>query len=300
MSSHKFPEIHGHRGARGLFPENSLPAICAATSMGCDAVEIDVCVTRDNQLVVLHDLLLSDRFVRDSSGKWLDNPIAIRSLNAADIHQFDIGRINPCCEYALQFPDQEARDHTRIPLLDDYVDTLLESGRHVRFNIELKGAPYDPELVPQPEEYVDLVIEFLERRNIVQRTFLQSFDWRLPLAIKQSLPGLACGLISDLQPDGDPMGPLPGQPSRWQCDEDIEDFTDLPHMVKALGGDVWSSNFLDLSSELVDSAHEAGLEIYTWTVNNERDMEQAVAMGVDAITTDYPDRLVELRNSQDS
>jgi glycerophosphoryl diester phosphodiesterase len=187
-------------------------------------------------------------------------------------------------------------DKVRIPRLGEYIDAVMDAS-DVTLNIELKGAPGNPDLVPGVQEYADLVASVFEQQGIVQRTFLQSFDWRLPLAVRDRVPGLKIGLTSDLQPDGDPQGPLPGNPSPWQCESDIRDHADLPSMVKSLGADVWSSNHLDVDQSLVTSAHDQGVEVYVWTVNRETHIRQMIELGVDAITTDYPDRALDLLRS---
>jgi len=119
------PEIHGHRGARGLYPENSLPGIREAIALGCDAVEVDVCVSRDNQLMVMHDLELSPDFVRDANGHWLEPGIRVRELTAEQLEDFDIGTLRPGSPYAARFSDQAALEKVRIPRLDEYIETVM-------------------------------------------------------------------------------------------------------------------------------------------------------------------------------
>ena len=264
--------------------------------LGCHAVEVDVCVSRDNKLVVMHDLELSPDFVRDIDGGWLEPGIRVRDLTAMQLQELEIGKLRPGSLYAIRFSGQASLDQVGIPLLDEYIDIVI-GVPDVTLNIELKGAPVNPDLVPSVDEYADLVASVFEQRNIAQRTFLQSFDWRLPLAVRDRVPDLKIGLTSDLQDDGDPQGPLPGTATPWQCGKDVRDYGDIPTMVKSLGADVWSSNHLDVDQALVKSAHDQGLEVYVWTVNREQHIRRMVGLGVDAITTDYPDKALELVRS---
>jgi glycerophosphoryl diester phosphodiesterase len=291
------PAIHGHRGARGLYPENSLVAIRAGIEAGCDAIEVDLCVTADNHLVIHHDPILSPRLVRDCNNRWITDGIRIRSLNLAQLKTYDIGRIDPETEYGRLFRTQVAVDGTHIPTLDEFVDLVKRLGASVVYNLELKSTPYDPKATPPVDEYIRLVIAAMEKHEITDKVFLQSFDWRLVIAAKTAIPALKTGLITDQQPDGNPISPISGSPSPWTDFHDIAEYDNhLPAMIKALGGDVWSSNQRDLTESSIHSSHDLGLEVYAWTVNSVTDMKRMIDFGVDVITTDYPDRLYTLIN----
>ena len=120
----KPPEIHGHRGARGLYPENTLASIRAGIDCGCDAIEVDLCVSADNQLVIHHDPILSSRLVRDKTGQWIQNGLRIRDWPVEELKKFDVGRINPESDYAKLFPQQTPVDGARIPTLGEFVDLV--------------------------------------------------------------------------------------------------------------------------------------------------------------------------------
>jgi glycerophosphoryl diester phosphodiesterase len=291
------PAIHGHRGARGLYPENSLVAIEAGIEAGCDAIEVDLCVTADNHLVIHHDPILSPKLVRDNDNQWVTETIRIRDLNLAQLKTYDVGRIDPKTEYGEVFRTQAAVDGTTIPTLDEFVELVNKLGAPIVYNLELKSTPYDPKATPPVDEYIRLVIAALDKHKITERVFLQSFDWRLVIAAKTAIPALKIGFITDQQPDGNPISPISGSPSPWTDFQDVADYDNhLPAMIKALGGDVWSSNQLDLTENSIHSSHELGLEVYAWTVNSTTDMKRMIDFGVDVITTDYPDRLYTLIN----
>ncbi len=292
------PEIHGHRGARGLYPENTLAAIRAGIDLSCDAIEVDLCVSADNQLVIHHDPVLSSRLVRNKTGKWIKNRLKVRSLTLAELKEFDVGRINPKSDYAGLYPEQTPVDGARIPILEEFVDLVTSVQSNITYNLELKSTPDSPKITPQVEEYVKLVVEALNYHDIVSRTFLQSFDWRLVMHAKSLLPNLKIGMLTNQQTDGVPLSPVPGNPNLWTSEFDLNNFDNLPAMVKHAGGDVWSCNALDISREEIVTAHQLGLEVYVWTVNCQTQMHKMIEYGVDAITTDYPDRLSAILNKR--
>ncbi len=289
-----FPQIHGHRGARGLSPENTLTAIQTGIDWGCDAIEVDLCVSADDQLIIHHDPVLSPRLVRDQSGHWIKPGLKVSNIPLSALKTFDVGRINPDSVYAKLYPEQVPVEGARIPALGEFVDLVKGMQSDITYNLELKSTPDDPETTPQPEKYVELVVNALEFYGIVSRTFLQSFDWRLVIQAKSLLPELKIGMLTDQQADGNPLSPVAGSPEQWTDGLDLNNFDSLPAMVKHAGGDVWSCNFLDVSESDVVTAHQLELEVYVWTVNDRIQMQKMIQYRVDAITTDYPDRLYKI------
>ena len=184
------PQNHGHRGARGLSPENTLASIRTGVDCGCDAIEVDLCVSKDNQLVLHHDPVLSPRLVRNTNGQWINDRYKVRDLTALELKQFDVGRINPQSGYAKLFPEQIPIDGARIPVLADFVALITDMQSDITYNLELKSTPFDLGTTPPVEEYVDLVVEALHYHDIVGRSFLQSFDWRLAIQIKALFAGI--------------------------------------------------------------------------------------------------------------
>ena len=116
-------DLQGHRGARGLAPENTLTAFQIALDLGVDTLECDMAITRDGVVVIYHDLRLNPDITRGPDGKWLDKPgPEISALTFEELQQYDVGRIKPGTDYARQFPEQKAVDGTRIPRLADLFD----------------------------------------------------------------------------------------------------------------------------------------------------------------------------------
>src|SRR4051812_20206707 len=144
-------DLQGHRGARGLAPENTLPAFKRALAIGVDTLELDVGITADGVVVISHDPFLNPAITRDKDGHWLAQrgPL-IRSLTFEQLQAYDIGRIRPDTPYASSFPRQQPRDGTHMPTLASLFDVVKARGAKVRFNIETKVDPTRPDDTVDP------------------------------------------------------------------------------------------------------------------------------------------------------
>ncbi|MGI9318355.1 MAG: glycerophosphodiester phosphodiesterase family protein [bacterium] len=294
MANSNKPQIHGHRGARGRYPENTLESVQFAIGSGADGAEVDLCVSQDDIVVVHHDLALSPDIAIAPDNHRIVAPIPLRSLTYREIERFDVGSIRPGSDYAARFPEQRAVPGSTVPTLEQFITLILEHAPDdFVFNLELKGDPYHPELIPSPRHYVSLVLDIVDRFPIAHRTFIQSFDWRLIKLVQRRSPGLLTGLLTDLQSPGHPHVPKVGHTDPWTDGWSLEDVDgSMPRMVASAGSPVWSSHHLDLSAELVQEAHDLGLKVYTYTVNQVEEMEKLLTWGVDVITTDFPDKMI--------
>ena len=128
LPAHAF-DVQGHRGARGLLPENTLPAFRKALELGVDTIECDMAVTKDGVVVVYHDQRLNPDITRGPDGKWLEKSTpTLHELTFAELQKYDVGRIRPGTKYAADFPDQVPADGTRIPRLAELFDLLKAAG----------------------------------------------------------------------------------------------------------------------------------------------------------------------------
>ncbi|MEA3291220.1 MAG: glycerophosphodiester phosphodiesterase family protein [Pseudomonadota bacterium] len=290
-------QIHGHRGARGLWPENTLAGFAAAIESGVDAIEMDVCFCANEVLVLSHDLALSPCLSRDRAGAWLQPPTpVIHDLTLRQLRGINVGAIDPACRYAERWPEQRTLPHASIPTLAEVVKLAGELGaRDLVFNIEPKSDPYHPEQTPAAEDYARLLLAEIGEHGIGERLFLQSFDWNLLAALRELQPDLEPGYLTSRQPDFNTLDATANGPSLWTAGHDIKHCKDsIPRMVKAAGGKIWSSNHLDLTPARIAEAHDLGLVLYTWTVNEESTMRWMLTEPVAAITTDYPPRLRQI------
>ncbi len=286
-------EVQGHRGARGLAPENTLAGFERALAIGVDALELDVGLTWDRVVVISHDLLLNPDVTR-IDGRWLDAPgPSLRSLNFGDLQKYDVGRIRPGSRYAGRFPHQTPADGERVPALRDLFDLVRRTGNHtVRFSIEAKIDPTKPETTYGPEEFATAILSIVEEAKMTDRVIIQSFDWRVLLIVEEKAPNIVTAYLSAQQSWLDNIQAGEPGPSPWTAGLDIDDYDgSVPRLVKAAGGDIWSPFYRDVDAVSIETAHKAGLKVIVWTANKPDDMKSLILMGVDGIITDYPDRL---------
>ena len=289
-------EIQGHRGARGLLPENTIPAFERAIELGVDVLELDLGMTRDGFPVVHHDRAINPEHTRDAAGGWLASPAAfLNTLDLAHLAVLDVGRAAPGSRTAERFPEQVPRDGARIPTLTDVLALGKRPGaERLRFNIETKLNPLAPEETAGPEEFAGAVIAALRAEGMVERANLQSFDWRVLFEARRLEPELdtVCLTVERRWLDNLLRG-QPG-PSPWTAGLDIDAFGgSVPRLVEAAGCAVWSPFFRDVTESALAEAHALGLRVVVWTVNEVDDMLALARLGVDGVITDYPDRAID-------
>jgi glycerophosphoryl diester phosphodiesterase len=284
-------DLQGHRGARGLAPENTLAGFARALEIGVTTLETDLAVTKDGVLVLSHDPVFNPDVVRGADGTWLIPPVPpINSLTLAELKVYDVGRIKPGSKYAQQFSDQRPVDGSRVPTLAELFDLVKSSGKMPRFNIETKLSPDKPHEAPDPDTFARVVIQAVRAAGLSGRTTIQSFDWRTLIAARRLAPEIetvcltAASTLRDRTVDGE------RRPSAWLAGFDPATFGSVPALAKAAGCGTWSPRFVELTADLVSDAHALGLKVVPWTINAPADIARVIDMKVDGLITDYPDR----------
>jgi glycerophosphoryl diester phosphodiesterase len=276
--SHKI-ELHGHRGARGLFPENTMVGFAGALRIGVDALELDVAVTADNVVVVTHDPQLNADLTRDLNGAWLSGATpAIWSLRAAELDVYDVGRIRPGSSYAAEYPDQVPHDGARIPRLAE----VLRIDPVVCFAIELKSAPLHSGLTMDGADMAEAVVDVARACSAAGRIIVQSFDWRGPRHLRRSRRELPVSWLTS-------ASTLLAARTWWDGPDPSDYGGSVPRAVAAEGGPIWGPDYRDLTKDSLEEAHGLGLKVVPWTVNRPQDMHRLVRWGVDGLITDRPD-----------
>lgn len=285
-------DIQGHRGARGLAPENTLPAFASALALGVSTLELDCAITRDDVVVVSHDPALNPDITRGPGGKWLQlTGPAIRSLTYRELQGYDVGRINSASTYAQRWPEQRPVDGTSIPRLADLFALVRKSGNAtVRFNIETKISPLAPEETTGPEDFARKLVAAIREGGMSGRAAIQSFDWRTLAVVQREAPEIptvyltsVSGFMDNIQATGD---------SPWTAGHRARDHGgSIPRMIKAAGGAVWSPYQGDLTRETIREAQTLGLKVVAWTMNEPTGMRRLIEWGVDGIISDRPDLL---------
>ena len=287
-------DLQGHRGARGLAPENTLAAFKAALSIGVTTLELDVGLSKDGVLVVYHDRWLNPAFTREAEGGFLSGrgPL-IRSLTVDELKRYDIGRLNPANAYAKGFPEQRPADGERIPTLAEVFDLARRSGADkIRFNIETKLSPNAPDDTADPEAFAQALAQAIREAGLALRATVQSFDWRTLKAMQRIAPEVERVCLSSEAANFDTIQRGKAGASPFTAGLDVDDYAgSTPRLVEIAGCQVWSPAFRDLTPEDLAEARRLTLKVMPWTVNERADMERLLAMDVDGIITDYPNRL---------
>jgi glycerophosphoryl diester phosphodiesterase len=286
-------DIQGHRGARGLAPENTLPAFARALAIGVTTLELDCGVTRDGIAVVSHNRALDPAITRGPDGRWLSDGPLIVTLDSTSLARFDVGRIRPDSGYAKRFASQRGMEGVRIPQLAEVFALAARAGnRTVRFNIETKIDPTRPTESVGPEAFARAVIAVVRAHGVAERTTIQSFDWRTLRVVQTEAPEIGTVYLSVQQPGEDTIRAA-ADDSPWTGGMRYREHGSVPKMVKAAGGWAWSSFHGDLTQALLAEAHRLGLKVIPWTVNDRATMDRLIDLGVDGIISDYPDLLRE-------
>lgn len=286
-------DIQGHRGARGLAPENTLPAFARSLAIGVTTLELDCAITKDGVVVVSHDPAFNPDITRGPDGKWLqETGPALWRLDFRDTQRYDVGRINPASAYAKRWPEQRPVDGTRVPRLADLFALVRKSGNEtIRFNIETKISPLAPGETTMPEDFARKLISAVRSAGMAGRTAVQSFDWRTLQVVQKEAPEIPTvyltvekGFMDSIQRDK-PVSP-------WTAGFHVSRHGgSIPRMVKAAGGAVWSPYHAETTRDQVKEAQSLGLKVVVWTVNDPADMRRLIEWGVDGIISDRPDLL---------
>jgi len=289
-AAHAF-DLQGHRGVRGLAPENTLPSFERALDLGVTTLELDIAITSDGVLVIYHDPTLNPAITRDASGQFLDRRgPPIHSLTWAQLQTYDVGRLNPRSDYARQYPDQQPVDGTRIPRLSDLFDLVKRRGDDkVRFAIETKVRPTHPDETVAPEPFARAVVEEIRKGGMMARSQILSFDWRALRVVQQIAPEIPTVYLTAQQRWLDNIGADRAEGSTWTAGFQYREHGSVPKMVKAAGGAYWSVHVGDLDPQKVKEAQSLGLKVLVWTVNDPALMSRMVDWGVDGLITDRAD-----------
>ena len=255
--------VHGHRGARAVLPENSLPAFEYAIAQGVDAIELDLAVTKDNILVVSHDPEMNPKICSGPP----NSPHVIREMTLTQLRLWDCG-----AKQNSEFPTQKTVPGTQVPTFAEVLK--LAQKAKVDLNVETKIFPTKPELTPSPEDFAKMVITEARNYNLESRLILQSFDWRTLAAAKKLAPKLR---LSALYPTGNNEALLK------------KDYISEAH---AAGFGIVSPHYRLTNPAIVEQAHKLGMQVVPWTANDPKLWDALIAAKVDAIISDNPAALI--------
>lgn len=269
------PDVHGHRGCRALMPENTVAGFMKAAELGCTWMELDVVITGDGQVLVSHEPWMEHRICRTPQGDSItqeqERSFNIFHMTTAEAQAFDCGSTQH-----PDFPEQEnapAHKPTLLEVVEAMDDFATENGfGSIGFNIEIKS---EPELYgtyqPAPKAFVATVMAAITDLNIADRCILQSFDPAILEAIHEADPGMRTSFL-------------------------VENDDGIAANLKRLSfaPAIYSPAFEQLDVTAVNTLHEQDIEVAAWTVNEEADIRRIIALGVDVIITDHPDRALRI------
>jgi glycerophosphoryl diester phosphodiesterase len=272
MSCHSKPtiEVQGHRGCRGLLPENSLPAFDKAIELGVHTLELDLAVSKDGIVVVSHEPYMSRTICQKPDGSEIlfeeDRLYNLYQLTFEEIQTFNCGT-----KYHDRFPNQQLIKAAK-PSLAQVFELAEAQNPNIKYNIEIKAQPdYDNIFTPEPAEFVRLVLEQINKYDVFERTNLQSFDLRILEEVKRQAPTMPVAVLID---------------GNEVIIEKTNNLSFKPEII--------SPYFQLLNQKEVKMFQSVGFQVVPWTVNDVSDMRRMIDYGVDAIITDYPDRLLAL------
>ncbi len=231
-------DLQGHRGARGLAPENTLPGFALALSLGVTTLETDIAVSRDGVLVISHDPALNPDITRGPDGQFLSSrgPV-IWHADFAELQRYDVGRLKPGTRYAEQYPQQKPHDGARLPRLDELFALVKKSGNsQVRLALEIKVRPDAPDETPAPEPFARKLVDAVRAAGMAERTTILSFDWRALQAVQKIAPEIGTVYLSIQRPQFDNIGAGKPGPWPWTAGFGHAEHGSVPKMIKAAGG----------------------------------------------------------------
>lgn len=304
-------DLEAHRGGRDVRPENTLYSYAYAIELGATSIECDMQLTKDGQIVMSHNPILNSDITRDKNGNYIENnKYDIRLMTVDELKKFDVGVMDQNCGeyYDLHGKTQFTYD-AKIPTLEELMQLIQSYGdKNIVLNIETKSYP-DPASAgyknnADPKKFVEVFNNIVKKYNMEDRVVLQSFDWQTLIEMKKLNPNISTSALWQEQPswgrDSESLRRYEKKKSPWLGGLDIKDYQGNPvKAAHAIGADIISPYYTEISKQDVDEAHSLGMKVVPWTVNNEKDMNMLLDMGVDGIISDKPwllKQVLEKRN----
>ncbi len=304
-------DLEAHRGGRDVRPENTLYSYAYAIELGATSIECDMQLTKDGQIVMSHNPILNSDITRDENGNYIENnKYDIRLMTVDELKKFDVGVMDPNCGeyYDLHGKTQFTYD-AKIPTLEELMQLIQSYGdKNIVLNIETKSYP-DPASAgyknnADPKKFVEVFNNIVKKYDMEDRVVLQSFDWQTLIEMKKLNSNISTSALWQEQPswgrDSESLRRYEKKKSPWLGGLDIKDYQGNPvKAAHAIGADIISPYYTEISKQDVDEAHSLGMKVVPWTVNNEKDMNMLLDMGVDGIISDKPwllKQVLEKRN----
>lgn len=266
----------GHRGCRGLMPENTIPAMIMALELGVTTLELDVVITKDLKVILSHEPFFNHEITTKPDGTFIEEneerKFNIYQMNYEEVQKYDVGK-----KPHPRFPQQQKISAAK-PLLSELIDSVdqyvLRTGRdYPFFNIETKCLPFTDNIYhPQPPEFVELIMQVIKSKRLEDKVIIQSFDFRTLKYMNEHYPSVRTAVL------------IEGSDKR-SLNEHMRELGFTP--------DIYSPEHRLVSKRLIDQCHQRKIQVIPWTVNNKERIDTLVTMGIDGVISDYPNIFLE-------
>lgn len=267
-------DIEGHRGCRGLMPENTIPAMMKALDLGVTTLEMDAVITKDKQVILSHEPFFNHEITTKPNGQYVteqeERSLNIYQMTFAQTQQYDVGlKPHP------RFPNQRRLKATK-PLLREVIENAeayrkLKGGQPFFYNIETKTQPATDNIYhPAPEEFVNLLMKVINSEKINNRVIIQSFDFRTLQVLHKKYPNMKTAALIE-------------ESDKRPVEEQLQVLGFMPT--------IYSPAYSLVTKELVEKCHQRQIKVIPWTVDDKPTIDKMKLIGVDGIITDYPDLL---------
>ncbi len=268
-------DVQGHRGARGIMPENTIQGMIKGLELGVTTLEMDVVISKDKQAVVSQEPYFNHEFSLTPEGKEIkfkdEKKYNIHQMDYAEVRKFDVGsKIHPRFRGQQKFIAYKPLLGELIDSVENYIkiNKLVKPDYNIETKLIRKG---DGEFQPSPEEYVEIIMAIVKQKKLEKRVIIQSFDTRTLKYLHQKYPKIRTSL-------------------------GIDEKEDFENNISELGfkPTIYSPYSVLVGKSLVDKCHAAGIKIIPWTVNSIKDLRYLISLGVDGVITDYPNLMGQL------
>lgn len=266
-------QVQGHRGARGTMPENTLPAFEAGIEAGVDAMEMDLLMTKDGEIVIHHDFLLNPELCTHADGSPLSDSPLIKDMTLAELKKLDCGQ-----KTNHDFPRQQAVPGSTIPTLKEVIDLVKNhpKGKNVQLNLEIKADPCTPEATPPYAEVAKKIVQIVNENGFADRVYYSSFDFSALEEVRKLDEGATIGLLVEI-------------PTLLHAGVDPEGWARyLMEEAAKVEASILSPDYELISADDINTLQEAGFLVIPWTVNDPETCRTLRRMGVNGVITDYP------------
>ncbi len=264
-------DFQGHRGCRGLYPENTITAMIEALKMGVTTLEMDVVITKDKQVVLSHEPFMAHEISTSPDGMFLNETTEMQfniyKMNYNELEKWDVGlKPHP------RFPNQQKIAAAK-PRLSEVIDSVesyikIHKLKPIQYNIETKSDPAGDDVFhPKPDEFVSLLLGVLNEKNILERCIIQSFDVRTLQIIHRENPEVKLAYLLE-------------KTNAKDLNRQLTKLGFIPHIL--------SPEYPSVNQELVALCKKKKMSLIVWTVNDVDSIQKLIKLGVNGIISDYP------------